>query len=97
MVLHGSVDGFTRTIIYLQCLSNNRASSVLSLFLGGVHNFGLPSRVRCDHGMENIHVARFMLERRGMKSVITGILSGSWSNECVSETSLKQLTSADTE
>lgn len=71
MVLHGCVDGFSRTI----GLSNNRASSVLSLFLGGIENFGLPLRVRCDHGMENIHVARFMLERRGLnsRSVITGV------------------------
>ena len=73
MVFHGCVDGFSRTIIYLRCLSNNRASIFLSLFLGGVQNFGLPLRVRCDHGMENINVARFMLERRGLNSVITGV------------------------
>lgn len=73
LVFHGCVDGFSRTIIYLRCLSNNRASSVLSLFLEGVHNFGLPLRVRCDHGMENVGVARFMLERRGLNSVITGV------------------------
>ena len=71
--MHGCVDGFSRTIIYLRCLSNNRASSVLSLFLEGVENFALPARVRCDHGMENILVARFMLERRGLDSVITGV------------------------
>ncbi|KAK0153675.1 hypothetical protein N1851_004538 [Merluccius polli] len=46
MVFHGCVDGFSRAIIYLNCLDNNRASSVLSLFLEGVENFGLPSRVR---------------------------------------------------
>ena len=47
----------------------------MSLFLGGVENFGLPLRVRCDHGMENICVAQFMLERRGLnsRSVITGV------------------------
>ncbi|CAI5692486.1 unnamed protein product [Oreochromis niloticus] len=73
LVLHGCVDGFSRTIIYLRCLSNNRASSVLSLFLEGIQNFGLPLRVRCDHGMENIQVARFMLQRRGVGSVITGV------------------------
>lgn len=67
------MDGFSRTIIYLWCLSNNRASSVSSLFLGGVENFGLPLRVRCDHGMENIHVACFMLERRGLNNVIKDV------------------------
>lgn len=74
MVFHGCVDGFSRTIIYLQCLNNNRASSVLELFCVGVQSFGLPLRIRCDHGMENIAVARYMLERRGLhrNSVITG-------------------------
>nr|XP_055036502.1 uncharacterized protein LOC129423984 [Misgurnus anguillicaudatus] len=74
MVFHGCVDGFSRTIIYLACLDNNRASSVLSLFIAGVQNFGTPSRVRCDHGLENTGVARFMLYRRGLnrQSVITG-------------------------
>lgn len=48
VVFHGCVDGYSRTIIYLECLTNNRASSVLSLFQEGVQNFGLPSRVRCD-------------------------------------------------
>ncbi|XP_054631907.1 uncharacterized protein LOC129181161 [Dunckerocampus dactyliophorus] len=74
LVFHGCVDGFSRTIIYLQCLSNNRASSVLELFCTGVQSFGLPLRVRCDHGMENTAVARYMLERRGLNrgSVITG-------------------------
>lgn len=70
--MHGC-DGFSQTIIYLQCLSTNRASSVPSLFLEGVENFGAPARVRCDHGMENILVARFMLERRGLDSSITGV------------------------
>ncbi|XP_016383772.1 uncharacterized protein LOC107720557, partial [Sinocyclocheilus rhinocerous] len=53
---------------------NNRALSVLSLFQERVQNFGLPSRVICDHGMENIEVACYMLNRRGLNrgSVITG-------------------------
>ncbi|KAF0028001.1 hypothetical protein F2P81_019088 [Scophthalmus maximus] len=36
IVFHGCVDGFSRSIIYLTCLDNNRASSVLSLFVSGV-------------------------------------------------------------
>lgn len=74
MVFHGCVDGFSRAIIYLACIDNNRASSVLSLFIAGVQNFGLPSRVRCDHGLENTGVARVMLYSRGLnrQSVITG-------------------------
>lgn len=35
MVFHGCVDGFSRAIIYLACIDNNRASSVLSLLLLG--------------------------------------------------------------
>lgn len=74
MVFHGCVDGFSRSIIYLSCENNNRASTVLSLFWTGVQQFGLPSRVRSDHGRENIGVARFMLERRGIHrhSFLTG-------------------------
>lgn len=74
MVFHGCIDGYSRTIIYLECLTNNRASSVLSLFQEGVQNFGLPLRVRCDRGMENTEVARYMLRRRGLNrsSIITG-------------------------
>ncbi|MED6240079.1 hypothetical protein ATANTOWER_015761, partial [Ataeniobius toweri] len=73
MVFHGCIDGFRWTIIYLQCL-DNRASSVLQPFHAGVQSFGLPRRVRCDHGMKNTDVARYMIERRGLNSgsVITG-------------------------
>ncbi|KAB0805136.1 hypothetical protein PPYR_02106 [Photinus pyralis] len=57
-VYHGCIDGFSRAIIYLECLTNNKANSVTE--------FGLPSRVRGDRGTENISVARYMIEQRGM-------------------------------
>lgn len=73
-VIHGGIDGYSRLITYLRCATNNRASTVLCNFLGGVRMFGCPSRVRSDHGMENYHVARFMLMFRGCNrgSHITG-------------------------
>ena len=61
-------------IVFLHCSNNNRASTVYNLFLNGVQQYGLPSRVRSDQGRENILVARHMLEHRGAhrNSMLTG-------------------------
>ncbi|XP_028411149.1 uncharacterized protein LOC114533754 [Dendronephthya gigantea] len=64
-VIHGCIDGFSRLIIYLNCYTNNCANTVLGCFQNGVEVFGLPSRVRGDHGVENVDVARFMVANRG--------------------------------
>lgn len=60
--------------MYLKCSSNNQASTVLRLFIQATNVFGAPSRVRCDQGLENIDVARWMLNYRGINrgSIITG-------------------------
>jgi hypothetical protein len=60
-VYHGCIDGFSRCLVYLACVTNNRASTVCDLFINGVSTMGLPQRVRGDHGTENIAVARHML------------------------------------
>ena len=62
MVVHVCVDGFSRLIIYAHCANNNKAETVLKQFLKGVNSYGLSSRVRNDHGLENLKVAQFMLE-----------------------------------
>ncbi|MEQ2266054.1 hypothetical protein XENORESO_017225 [Xenotaenia resolanae] len=73
-VVHGGIDGFSRLIVHLSAATNNRASTVLESFIGGINKFGLPSRVRSDKGGENMEVSQFMVEHRGenCNSHITG-------------------------
>ena len=74
IVTHCGIDGYSRLVVYIHCSANNRASTVYDLFLHAVEVYGLPSRVRCDQGTENIHVARHMLRHRGVerRSVLVG-------------------------
>ena len=76
IVTHGGIDGFSRLITFLQASTNNYSETILSAFLKAVDEFGLPLRVRTDHGGENVLVAEYMLghpERgSGSGSIITG-------------------------
>ncbi|KAL3847261.1 hypothetical protein ACJMK2_018182 [Sinanodonta woodiana] len=51
-VIHGCIDGASRCIIYLKCLANNLAQTVLGYFQEDVRAFGMPSWVRADKGVE---------------------------------------------
>ena len=76
MVIHGAIDGFSHLIVYLMCSNNSKASTVLGCYKEAVTMYGVPKRVRMDKSGENVSVARFMLEKRGIDSnpVITGSL-----------------------
>lgn len=71
--LIAGIDGHSRLITYLKC-SDNTASTVLRLFIQATREHGFPSRVRSDYGMENVEVARLMIQQQGTKrgSHITG-------------------------
>ena len=65
LVTHCAIDGYSRVVLYIKCSTNNRASTVFTLFLDAVQQHGLPSRIRVDQGGENAFVVRHMLEVHG--------------------------------
>ena len=73
LVVHAAIDGYSRLVTYCHCSSNNRASTVLRLFVDAVERYGMPLKVRSDHGGENVLVWSYMLEKRfNRNAVITG-------------------------
>ena len=70
LVIHGGIDGYSRTIVYLRCSSNNTASTVISSFSDAVSKYGVPDQVRSDRGGENTQVWQFMLEQHHSQSAV---------------------------
>lgn len=67
MVIHAFIDGYSRFVTGIRVSNNNRAETVLDLFLDAINEHGVPSRVRGDHGTENLDVAAWMEEMRGIE------------------------------
>lgn len=65
IVIHGFIDGYSRLITGLQASNNNRAATVLALFLRAAEVYGVPSRLRGDHGTENLFVAEWIERHNG--------------------------------
>jgi len=78
-VIHGGIDGFSRTIVYLRCSTNNRASTVLSSFMEAVAMYGWPNKIRSDLGGENIRVWDHMIQEHGSTSAV--VVGSSTHNE----------------
>ena len=65
IVIHGFIDGHSRLVTGLRASNNNLATTVLGLFLDAVLTYGVPLRMRGDHGGENVLVAAWMEQFRG--------------------------------
>lgn len=66
-MIHSFIDGYSRLITALRAHNNNHAQTVLDLFIEGGVTYGVPSRLRGDHGTENLLVAAWMEEYCGVR------------------------------
>ncbi|XP_046891000.1 uncharacterized protein LOC124477303 isoform X2 [Hypomesus transpacificus] len=65
IVIHGGIDGYSHLVVFLRASSNNLSSTVMECFIKAMTRYGVPSRVRTDHGGENNAVCLFMNIFRG--------------------------------
>ena len=64
LILYGGIDGSSRTIVFLKCSDNNRATSLLDCFAKATQIYDMPHKVCTDCGgeknLENYDTALFL-------------------------------------
>ncbi|CAC5408274.1 unnamed protein product [Mytilus coruscus] len=65
IVIHGGIDGYSRLVTFLHASNNNQSTTVSDLFIEANTQHGVPSRIRVDHGGENVDICTFMEGYRG--------------------------------
>lgn len=65
MYIHGCIDGYSRLIPYIRSSPFNTAQIAFNSFVVGTANYGVPSRMRMDEGVENGIIRNFMVEANG--------------------------------
>ena len=65
IVIHCIIDGFSRFILGIGVHDNNRSATVLHMVQTACVKNGYPSRIRADHGVENVDTARWQEEIQG--------------------------------
>ena len=66
MIILGFIDGSSRFVPGIDVQDNNRSATALAFLREVCAKHGVPSRMRGDHGMENIAMADFMERVRGL-------------------------------
>ena len=63
-VVHGCIDGYSRTVLYLKCVTNS-AEPVLSHFQDAILRFRCQLRIQYDYDTEHKNAARWILNHHG--------------------------------
>ena len=70
-IVHAAIDGYSRLVTFCHCSNNNKEETVLTLFKKAEALYGSPLRVRTDHGVENVRVWEYVLEKRENTNAVT--------------------------